>query len=174
LFSFALAMGATTLVAKWQITPPSRWVCRLLPAVTSLLLLAGVLTRHRLGVAHSISGLCWSFGFVGVILWCSARQDWLTRILQFRPLTALAMMSYSVFLVHAHILEHIVGPWYASVKAPPSPLLVLPFAIAAMVIASWLFYRVVEKPLSNYFYRLRTQAGKNSRERAEVATVSSP
>jgi len=161
LFIFALAMGASTLVAKWQISPPSRLLHQLIPVATSLLLIGGVLTRHSLGVVHPISGLCYSFGFVGVILWCSIRQDWLTRLLQFRLLTTLGTMSYSVFLVHAHILTYMVSPWYASLQSPPSPLVVLPFALAAMVTVSWLFHWGVEKPLSDYFYRLRTQQDKS-------------
>lgn len=162
LFSFTLAMGASTLVAKWQVSPPSRLVHRLLPVATCLLLIGGVLTWYSLSSVHPLTDLCWSIGFVGVILWCSIHQDWLARLLPYRLLTTLGIMSYSVFLIHAQVLTHLVSPWYASHPSPPSPLFVLPFALAAMVAVSWLFYWGVEKPLSDYFYRLRTQRERSS------------
>jgi peptidoglycan/LPS O-acetylase OafA/YrhL len=172
LFSFALAMGAASVVAEWQTKPPSRLICNLLPVGTVLLLLAGVWTRRHLGVVHPLTGLAWIVGFVGVILWCCARKDVFTRCLQCRPLASLGVMSYSVFLVHDHVLSHLLEPWYKSVVNPPSPIVVLPFTLAAMVFVSWVFYRWVEKPLSDYFYRLRTQMSKKKAPGETPASAS--
>ncbi|MBL1074770.1 acyltransferase [Nocardia sp. 2] len=69
-----------------------------------------------------------------------------------RPLLFLGRISYSLYLIHALILD---GPrWTTSVAGIPAPWLTLCTWVAAAILIAALTYRTIEKPFHNLGHRM--------------------
>lgn len=97
-----------------------------------------------------------ALGVTAVLLDAKRPGSRLARALSWRPLVRLGLMAYSLYLVHAPVLELV---WrYVVSPLDPSPSLALPVLLVAGGAASLLvaaaFYRLVERP----FLLARTRA----------------
>ncbi|WP_162958831.1 acyltransferase family protein [Nocardia yunnanensis] len=85
-----------------------------------------------------------------------------------QPLLYLGRISYSLYLVHALVLDF--PRWHSSVLGvPPQWLTLLTLVTAALVIAA-VTYRVIEQPCHNYGHRVIKRM--EARKRAEPAPVT--
>jgi peptidoglycan/LPS O-acetylase OafA/YrhL len=100
-----------------------------------------------------------------VILVLTHGWTWLDRISSIRPLRQLALISYSLFLIHFPICL-VVNAWWSS-RFPPDPrlsLLGMAVAWCLSMAGGFLFYHLVESRLARL--RLRGAAGESSPARA--------
>ncbi|RVT99749.1 acyltransferase [Mucilaginibacter limnophilus] len=72
----------------------------------------------------------------------------LKKILSFKPLVFIGTFAYSIYLIHAPIIEifmrYIILPFH--LRALPSIIGILLIGLPAILTVSWLFYLVAEKP----------------------------
>ena len=102
----------------------------------------GAIVRRSTNHAVPHSGdLLTALGAAGLIVF-SLNSELCRRILLSRPVHALGEMSYSVYLLHFIVLLVLVHSLYG--EAPL--LLIFVLYLVAVVSASWVFYRVVERP----------------------------
>jgi len=75
----------------------------------------------------------------------AGREAWLQRILSLRPLAALGVATYSIYLVHEPIVSAIVGILGARIGVIPA----MAVAIAAGLAAGIAMWTVVERPITD-------------------------
>jgi peptidoglycan/LPS O-acetylase OafA/YrhL len=85
-----------------------------------------------------------TFGAVGIITF-SLNSETCRRVLLWTPIHALGKMSYSIYLLHFIILLLFLHWFYGKISL--SILLVL--CLVAVIVASWIFYKLVEIPSIN-------------------------
>jgi peptidoglycan/LPS O-acetylase OafA/YrhL len=74
----------------------------------------------------------------------AGREAWLRRILSLRPLAALGVASYSIYLVHEPIISAIVGVLGARIGIVPA----MAVAIAAGLAAGIAMWALIERPIT--------------------------
>jgi peptidoglycan/LPS O-acetylase OafA/YrhL len=85
-----------------------------------------------------------AFGAVGIIAF-SLNSASFRRALLWAPIHALGKMSYSIYLLHFIIMLLFLHWFYGKV----SLLIVLGLCLVAVIVASWIFYKLVEIPFIN-------------------------
>jgi peptidoglycan/LPS O-acetylase OafA/YrhL len=149
---FALGAFAAALHADLQRSPRAAALRRLAPLALLLSLLALPIAFRLEGALYLSPGGSWPYALVSLstaalVLSASLCEGWALRLLAPRPLAALGIVSYGVFLYHQlalGLVGHLLGPeshtWTALLA---NAALALAFSALAGL-ASW---TVIEKPL---------------------------
>lgn len=87
-------------------------------------------------------------GIVPFALFCFQFDGWISSCFKWWPLRAWGNISYSYYLLHGLILNALLLLWPMSAQAPYWYWLFLPFALVATLIASFILFILVERPLS--------------------------
>lgn len=180
---FALGMVAATL---WRVARPrlvlARWQATLLEAI--VLVSVGISMyystdwAHRLGAIHWIGpqGATWleqvyvpAIPFAALIFVMALDQGWGARLLRWAPLVVLGEISYSLYLTHNTFAAY----WLAhpgSFTWIPKPLM-YPAYWALILIASYIFWRVVEVPCRRIIVNLWDRLlPRRTRSRPDTST----
>lgn len=152
---FALGIYAALLVGRSPEQPGSDTLHKMLPFLFFILWGAGMLCKQKLGVSAPFTDLAFTGSFFCLLLWACRTDSLAHRLLSWRPLVALGVISYSVYLIHilpmtlfAHALRSHIQPF---------PMLVLGLgpACAFAILCGYLYFRLVERPSLDYFARKR-------------------
>lgn len=149
LMEFALGMAAASLVARGETT----WQKRAMGGLPVCFLLA-FLAKGKLGVTHPVTDLLWSLGFWCLLLTAS-HSPALRRLLSAKLLAGLGVASYSVYLIHEMIMGYVTQYAFILTGNHLPPLVILPFAVGATILACLPFYFLVEKPSIAFFAKRR-------------------
>jgi peptidoglycan/LPS O-acetylase OafA/YrhL len=145
LFGCALAVWHNPVLDKPTLTP-SVWKYLLLPTA----LIALVFAAYSSGTVFAQT---WSFSVEGaaltVVFICAVRfhQSPLFRVLNYRAVAFIGVLSYSLYLVHGVVLEVVRRLW-----KPVHGLTTLAFAVSLLL--AWTMYRLVETPCARLRKRL--------------------
>jgi peptidoglycan/LPS O-acetylase OafA/YrhL len=136
-YSRSKARGVAAFVALLLAVSALRWG---VPAVS-----VNDLWRNRTGE------LVWSMGFALALILLHPWDHLMSRSPLFRPLAVCGRMCYSLYLVHWPVTVVITTYFYrAGVRGVwPTLLIVAPLAIAASIVAAWLFHLAVERRFLN-------------------------
>ena len=139
---FALGMAAAWIVTSNRLkAAPWRWICLLLAAAFGVTFYAAA---NQI-VSDMVFGLLAASVLVVVFF---HPEGWLHRGLIWKPLVSVGAFSYSLYLVHASVMQTL---WvYVLKPIPANPnLLCVAFILVATVTSvpcAWLFYLLCEKP----------------------------
>jgi peptidoglycan/LPS O-acetylase OafA/YrhL len=137
LFGCALAVWNNPVLDKPTLTP-SVWKYLLLPPALIVLVFAayssGTVFAHTWSL--SIEGAALTVAFI-----CAVRfhRSPLFRVLNYRAVAFIGVLSYSLYLVHGVVLEALKGHWKPSHGRTA-------VALGVSLLLAWTMYRVVEKP----------------------------
>ena len=147
---FALGM----IAAELYVTGRLQWV-RPLRFVVPLLLLV-VLAANDLPMTNLITGVCFFF-LVCVVV---ASRNWVSRLFSWRPLAALGLMSYSLYLVHHPILKALAYLTHSRLHASPNQtFLLLLLALPIVIGVAWVLFMTAERPTLSSRQALRSIPG---------------
>jgi peptidoglycan/LPS O-acetylase OafA/YrhL len=168
---FVCGMGAAHLVADelrgHGRIRGARWIMG--GAVACLL--AGFSLNYGHWAPYSVIDALWAFGFAGLICAVSGGAGWGYRAFCFRPLMALGVCSYSVYLLHAPLMER--AGFLTSLYLRPGKAFLVGMALLPVVIAICAgFFWVCERPAMAYFDRKRP--AKGARPQSQQASVGEP
>jgi peptidoglycan/LPS O-acetylase OafA/YrhL len=147
LFGCALAVWNNPVLDRPVLEP--QLLKRLLLPLAAVVLLACAYADNKLAAAtwsFSIEGLALSVLFIGAI---RLHDWWPFRILNWRPVAFIGVLSYSLYLVHDVLLAALTRAWklpHASLRAVVSLVL--------SVLWAWMIYEVVERPCARLRKRL--------------------
>jgi peptidoglycan/LPS O-acetylase OafA/YrhL len=158
LFEFTLGMWAAIIVAHRVDRPLPVLFQRALPFVTLIALAGGALAKMRLDVTHPMTDLCWSIGFVGMLLCGQPGMGYWARFLAWRPLVFVGVASYSIYLVHSVLISYVIGFCFALTQHRVPPIWLMPLPVLLNILICLPYYFLVEKPFQNFFARLRKRA----------------
>lgn len=150
---FAMGMSGAVLQASPVLSTGAARAKKLLLGPAGIIVLAmgfGTLWQSRVAMDFLFGGLT-----VWLILYCgqpaenrAAGRNFLLRLLQSAPLRGIGTFSYSIYLIHGPVLMmlyraieplHLSEGWRAVFMFVAAPHIT--------VLAAWLFYRTVERPL---------------------------
>lgn len=189
------ATGAATHVAALQYLP-------IFGVGVALALTWQRLDRRGAGIGRGGSAVAWTFGLIAIVLamtskwtlrpilddaivtpvsqvlivsgaaalvYAAARCRPLNRLLSIKPIAWLGAVSFSLYLVHEPFVvtyAHLTG----------SARLTLLFAIPTALLAAWLFWLVLERPVHHLSRRLRDRVATRELAdlQARVAATSAP
>jgi peptidoglycan/LPS O-acetylase OafA/YrhL len=137
--------------------PPGRWKYLLLPtaAVAILWCVTNNNPTFQITASFSIQGLALSILFVAAVRF----YDWIPfRVLNWRPITFIGDLSYSLYLVHEVFLRAAKHVW-PNAHVWQRALV----ALLASFIASLLIYVVIEKPCGSLRRRLNSPVAPKTR-----------
>ena len=77
------------------------------------------------------------------------------RVLEWKPFLWLGSVSYSLYLVHVPIGGRVINLGQRFIGGPLSQVLLLSIAIAVSLVATYVLYRLVERPAQRWSSRLR-------------------
>jgi peptidoglycan/LPS O-acetylase OafA/YrhL len=158
LFEFVLGMTAAVLLAgmrplappkggPWrsQARCPHRVRIRLWLAAATALGLLGLCVTHQWSPYSPGADVIWGLAFFCLVMYgggCSAAGGgWL----EWRPLTALGLISYSVYLIHEPLMRFTYALLRPHLHSPLRTLLFFELGmIPALIGLGWLFYCLVE------------------------------
>ena len=148
---FALGMIAAELyvTGRLQWARPLRFVAPLL--------LPAILVASYLPMTNVLTGAAF-FLLVCLVL---ASSNWVSRLFSWRPLVALGLMSYSLYLVHHPILKVLTYVIRTRLHAAPNEvffLLVL-FGLPIVLAAAWVLFMTAERPTLSARQSLRSLPG---------------
>lgn len=152
---FTLGFLAALLVSRRiQNQVFGRWATGV-PVFALLSLGAAYIAKRTLGATAPLTDLFWALGFFGILLGASMHGSLLNRVLSWRPIVQLGVISYSVYLMHQlflipltdYVRQTVVQPWL--VLALMLPVVTVTIALC------YGFYVVVEKPSLRYFSKKR-------------------
>src|SRR5713226_4628312 len=148
---FALGMIAAELyvTGRLQWARPLRFVAPLL--------LPAILVASYLPMTTVLTGAAF-FLLVCLVL---ASSNWVSRLFSWRPLVALGLMSYSLYLVHHPILKVLTYVIRTRLHAAPNEvffLLVL-FGLPMVLAAAWVLFMTAERPTLSARQSLRSLPG---------------
>lgn len=145
LFGCALAVWNNPVLDKPTLTP-SVWKYLLLPPALIVL----ILCAYSSGTVFANT---WCFSIEGaaltVVFICAVRfhESPLFRVLNYRAVAFIGVLSYSLYLVHGVVLEALKRLW----KLPHGYAAV---ALGVSLLVAWTMYRVVETPCARLRKRL--------------------
>jgi peptidoglycan/LPS O-acetylase OafA/YrhL len=152
LFEFVLGMVAAVALAPraqpgggMAVTPPSRVAIVRYFAGAVLLGLLGLAIAHGWSPFAPITDIVWGLAFFCLVMYAGGRSAAGGGWLDARPLVALGLISYSVYLIH----EPLVRRGYALLQTlsltPPAMLLLFELLVAPLLVGlGWLFFIAVE------------------------------
>ncbi|HLB77009.1 MAG TPA: acyltransferase [Candidatus Dormibacteraeota bacterium] len=144
LFEFVLGMTAALALARLPVTPGPGWIRRYLAGAVALGLM-GVLVAHRWSLFSPVTDVVWGLSFFCLVMYAGGRSAAGGGWLDSRPLVALGLISYSVYLIHEPLIRSGYGVIESLHLAPVATLLLFELGIAPLLIAlGWLFFCAVE------------------------------
>jgi peptidoglycan/LPS O-acetylase OafA/YrhL len=147
LFGCALAVWNNPALDR-PVMGPELLKYLLLPVAVAVLLTSSYTSNAAFANTwgFSLQGAALTVLFVGAI----RLHDWPPfRILNWRPVVLIGLLSYSLYLVHDVLLQAVVRVW----KLPHASLRAV-VALAVSVMAAWVIYGVIEKPCARLRRRL--------------------
>jgi peptidoglycan/LPS O-acetylase OafA/YrhL len=83
-----------------------------------------------------------------MILGAQVRSAWFHRLLNYKPLVAIGLFSYSIYLIHGPVLQVVWQYWLPSFHTQPVALLMMMVIIGLPVVVavSYLFFLLCERP----------------------------
>jgi peptidoglycan/LPS O-acetylase OafA/YrhL len=148
MFEFALGMMVAVRLQEGKL--PSPRTTKLLYVAMPLLLGTAYFSGSRLDILHPLTDLCWSLSFLCLLLLATVNKSLVQRFFAWKPLVFLGQMSYSVYLTHEIFMGYLFHYWRTSL--PPPIYLLIP-VVGIVLAASYIFYRLIEKPAIDFFAR---------------------
>jgi peptidoglycan/LPS O-acetylase OafA/YrhL len=145
LFEFALGMLAALALARQPAAPhPGGWIRRYLAGALAFGLM-GLIVAHRWSLFSPVTDVIWGLSFFCLLMYGGGRSEAGGSWLDSRPLVALGLISYSVYLVHEPLITRGYAALHALHLAPAATLALFEIGVAPLMIAlGWLFFRAVE------------------------------
>jgi peptidoglycan/LPS O-acetylase OafA/YrhL len=170
MFEFAAGIAAAAAVAE-PANPIHRLMREYRGAMVAVLGWLGVAffasSSHRL--PSSVTDLMWALGFVALIIMTSVRATWLSRWLSWRPVAALGLASYSVYLLHQPLIERL--GYLTLLRFRPGTAFFIGLALLPVVVAvCLLLFVAVEKPSLRWIQR----GSRNARSRSVASDFLKP
>lgn len=146
LLLFAIGMGAAAVAARGRGGHWGRWA---LLGLALLAVLCAVLGREGM-----LTNLVWLDVLAGLatasalIALCTKPQTRTARVLAVRPLAGLGLFAYSIYLVHAPVLQLVWLEWIAPLGLEDGTdfLLLLAAGVPVALAVSYGFFLVFERP----------------------------
>ena len=90
-------------------------------------------------------------GYVAAGAAASAEANWLNRILSWRPLVFVGTFAYSIYLIHAPLIQVLWQYVFVPLQSRPVPMfLALCFVGTPLIVGvSYLFFLACERPFLN-------------------------
>jgi peptidoglycan/LPS O-acetylase OafA/YrhL len=166
LFEFTGGMVAAHVVASAN--PKYRWMKSRPGSIASLavLMLGFALATLKVQVLPLIDVL-WAVGFSLLVCAAAAHGAMPHRILNYRPLVGIGVMSYSIYLMHQPLIE-LEGYLLQLFLKPGPAFLAGLMGLVVIIPIGMLYYRLVEGPFLNLAKKARTVKPQVTR----VETVS--
>jgi peptidoglycan/LPS O-acetylase OafA/YrhL len=148
---FALGMIAAELYVSGRLgwARPLRFVAPLL--------LPAILVASYMPMTNVLTGVAF-FLLVCLVL---ASSNWVSRLFSWKPLVALGLMSYSLYLVHHPILKVLTYVVRTRLHAAPNEVFVLLvlFGFPIVLAAAWVLFMTAERPTLSARQSLRSLPG---------------
>jgi peptidoglycan/LPS O-acetylase OafA/YrhL len=143
LFEFVLGMTAAVSLAGARGAPAkSRLYGYLAGAIT--LGLAGFVVAHAWSPFAPVTDILWGLAFFCLVMYGGVRSAHGGGWLDSRPMVALGLISYSIYLIHEPLLRR-AEPLLRAHFSPLVTLLLMAGVVAPMAIGcGWLYFRTVE------------------------------
>jgi peptidoglycan/LPS O-acetylase OafA/YrhL len=182
---YAAGVWAASVIAKWMTPPlpdteyptssprPLHRTRTLLSLAAPLLFGVAILFKRKLGITHPVTDLFVTTSALCLIFAASGGAGVLARFAKWRPLCALGLMSYSVFIVHVLVLGFLTHPLHDLLGRYVGTVGIMPFVLAPTIFVSWVFFKLVEQPLSNHFYQVRKRRDARRSELAAQTEMAS-
>jgi peptidoglycan/LPS O-acetylase OafA/YrhL len=136
LFEFCCGLVAAYLVVTRR-SPSAPWlVAAFVASVTAAHVLHA--SANEFGLFQPLYGIAF-----GALVLLGDRSQIFNRVLSWRPLVGLGVVSYSVYLVHSPI---IAAAWDPATRVLHTSFLTLPAVIGIGILAGIIFHLVVERP----------------------------
>jgi peptidoglycan/LPS O-acetylase OafA/YrhL len=144
LFEFVLGMMAAVRLAGMREAPCRAWMRRYLAGAMALGLL-GLCVTHWWSQYSPVTDAIWGLAFFCLVMygggWSAAGGGWL----EWRPLAALGLISYSVYLIHEPLIQRASILAQARHFSATATLLLFELVVGPVLIGlGWLFFRLVE------------------------------
>lgn len=152
---FTLGVLAAVLIRQQVLAPRFKLLTKALPAFAFLSLAAAYIAKHTSGATAPLTDLLWALGFFAMLLGASLHGSLLNRILSWRPLVQLGVISYSVYLLHQLFLIPLTDYVRQTISQPWLVLTLMLPVIAVTITLCYGFYLLVEKPSQRYFSKKR-------------------
>jgi peptidoglycan/LPS O-acetylase OafA/YrhL len=136
---FAFGMAAAELFAAGHI---SRWASRAGWAVLGLVPLTLV---SVLAVGSPLEHILFGADFFLLLCIVLAGQNWVARLVSWRPLAAVGVMSYSLYLVHQPIVQSLCHVFLGLGGSPRLVFIEVLLCVPAILGVAWLLFVTVER-----------------------------
>lgn len=146
---FALGVAARELSVR---TSPLPWDLLAGGLLGGFAVVAGILgTLRAAEQSNTLLEPLFGLGIGALLVALSQeRSDWLRRGLSWRPLSMVGASSYSLYLLHAPVLQlvwqYLLRPLGLPLHDGPALAWLLLFGVPTSLLVGWSFYRVVERP----------------------------
>jgi len=172
MFEFAIGTLAAFLIGRSHSAKTIRLWSRGGPILALVCCCLGLFAKQRLGVTAPLTDLFWSFGFWCLLLAASIPGTILNKILSFRPIVGLGIISYSVYLVHEIFLPHFTS-YITQISSQPAFILAMSIpCLSLTILCCYIFYRIVERPSQNFFSRRRIQSQQTNIKKPMLEDLS--
>ncbi len=161
---------------RWR--PPARWRRAVVPLACGLLALAAwqmpVDAQLTANPWNCVATMALSLFLAAVVLPAHAGAPRALALLEWRPVAALGVISYSVFLWHQPVIDELRA--HGLTGSGPSGLVInLVVVMAVTAAVSWVSYRVVEAPALRHKQPMtRRGPGATAGAVRDTAALSSP
>jgi peptidoglycan/LPS O-acetylase OafA/YrhL len=144
LFEFALGMMAAVLLARRTSAASVRWNGAVGLAALGLGAL-GLSVTNGWSPYSPVTDVIWGLAFFCLVMWAGRRSAGGGSWLEWRPLEALGIISYSVYLIHEPFIRAGYKLLGSRLPSPTVALLFFELAVVPLLIGlGWLFFRLVE------------------------------
>jgi peptidoglycan/LPS O-acetylase OafA/YrhL len=143
-FEFVLGMVAAVALSRLREPPPRAWVRRYLMGVIVFGMLA-IAIAHKKSPFFWLTDVVWGLAFFCLVMYGGGRSAAGGGWLDSRPLVALGLISYSVYLIHEPLIRRSFVALNSLHLSPAATLLLFELGVAPLLIGlGWLFFRAVE------------------------------
>jgi peptidoglycan/LPS O-acetylase OafA/YrhL len=152
LFEFVMGMAAAVALSprvlpggRMAIAAESERAVRLYFAASVALGLLGLVIAHKWSPFTPVTDVVWGLAFFCLVMYAGGRSAAGGGWLDARPLVALGLISYSVYLVHEPLLRRGYAAFRHLELSPSLTLLFFELLVAPLLVGlGWLFFRAVE------------------------------
>jgi peptidoglycan/LPS O-acetylase OafA/YrhL len=162
MLDFVCGMAAATVVAND--VRESRRTCRSIWVfVLAGSCLFGAFALSYAGYSRSsILDVLWAIGFASLVCYASVADSHINRVLSWKPLVSLGVMSYSLYLLHQPLVE--IGMQIVRLHARPGMAFLIGLGLCPFIIgAGAIFYFLVEKKFLDHFLKRRKDSQRDVR-----------
>ena len=136
---FAFGMLAAELHVSGRI---ARWADR---AGWAMLGIVALTLASLAAVGSPLEHLLFGADFLVLLCVVLAGSNWLARVISWRPLAAIGVMSYSLYLVHQPIVEALDHLLLRAGAAPLTAFLAVVLLLPAIAAVAWVLFVTVER-----------------------------